>query len=391
MMEDAAMEGNVVEGALARELAAGAGALLERVDVLAGRVLEVAGREPGVFPALSPDLMAAAIAVARSDLEHELRCLADGATLPVDCPDEVRATARRTVALGAPLAIPLQCYRAGHRVLWEAWRERGPDVAGRHRGLILDAGDAFFFDYADRCCALLTVAHAEERAAARDGLARRRLSLVRRVLAAGAAPTHVGDYPLAGDHVAFVASGPEAAATVRAVVSASGLAALVLALEDETVWGWVHGPARIVARLIAEPSREAAVGVGESGNGPEGFARSHRQAQQALRVARAHARSVAGYADIALDALCTADPALSRDFADHVLGPMRDAPTLRRTLQAWLAEGQRTPPAAARLGISARTVTNHLRAIEQRLGVTDLGKRATALDVALRAEADDVP
>jgi hypothetical protein len=349
-------------------------ALLEQADALAARMFEVLAREPAVIPALTPELAAAGKAVARADLAHELRCLADGATLPQTCPEEIRATARRTVALGAPLTFPLQCYRAGHRVLWDAWRE----IA---RGPALEIGGAFFFDYADRCCALLVREHANELEAQRSGVAQRRLALVRRVLAGAVAPTHVGDYPLGGKHQALVCSGPEAHAAARSIALASGRPALLLELDEETTWLWLAGETRPPAA-----AREATIGVGVAESGADGFARSHRQAQQALRIALARNTRLAAYPDVALDVVCSAEPTVAADFAAHVLAPLDDAPVLQHTLAAWLEHGMSASAAASHLGVTQRTVNNRLRSAEARLGgrVRD---RATTLETALRARS----
>src|SRR4051794_18439489 len=92
------------------EVLRAASALLDDVDALADELFAVLEREPGLVPLadVPPDLRAAGTAVARRDLQHELRCLASGAHLPQECPEEVRMTARRTAHLGAPLTFPLQ-------------------------------------------------------------------------------------------------------------------------------------------------------------------------------------------------------------------------------------------------------------------------------------------
>jgi hypothetical protein len=366
------------------EVTRAAGALLTRVDALAERMFAVLAREPSMLPTLTPELAAAGAAVARADLAHELRCLADGAHLPAECPEEVRMTARRAVQLGSPLAFPLQCYRAGHRVLWTAWRDEARTVPAKLRDDVLQTGETFFFDYADRCCALVADAYAEELAATRSGLMRRRLAIVRRVLAGDADPAHVGDYALDGEHLALVCTGPEAEAALADVTARAGGAALTITLDEETAWAWLPGPVRAHAVTERLPRREATIGVGAPGAGVEGFARTHRQAQQALRVALAREMPAAAYGDVALEALCTTDTTAAADFTAHTLAPLRDAPALLQTLDAWLAAGMRSAATATALGVSGRTVHNRLRAIEQRTG-RRVQEHATALDVALKA------
>lgn len=372
------------------EVARGAAVLTTRLDDLARRLFDVLSREPAVLAPLAPEFAAAGLAVARADLAHELDALA-ASEMPVSCPPEVTETARRTVALGAPLALPLACYRAGHRVLGEAWREHVSDVDPERREALTQIAETFFFDYADRCCAFLVEAHAEEVTAFGHGIERRHIGLVREVLTGAATPSAIGRYALGGAHVALIATGRGGHELVTRLASQAS-ASLVLALDAATTWAWVRAvPA--AARALAEGAGDTSivVGVGERAPDIEGFARTHRQARAALRVALARGLSVAAFDDVALEALVTADPLAARDFVDRELAPILDAPILLATLAAWLESGLVAARAARRLEVSERTVNNRLRVIEGRLGGAPLRDRATRLDVALTARMHRTP
>jgi hypothetical protein len=370
--------------------ALGARRLLAQVDALAERMFERVLRESApasLLPDLSPDLRAAGIAVARTDLAHELTCMA-GDELPSTCPAEVRETARRTVALGAPLSFPLQCYRVGHRVLWDAWSEWTEPLPTDLRDELRRAASDFFFDYAERCCAFLTAAHADELARARSGLAQRHLELARRILDGTGRPSHIGDYTLDALHLAVVISGPGAATAATHAETVSGRRALRIPLDDETIWLWLDtapptDSRTFATRLGADATRHATVGVGAPGAGIDGFARSHRQAQQALRIALTRAASVLSYDEAALDAVATADQRVAEDFAHHILAPIANDPKLIATLASWIAHQQSAAAAAVSLGVSERTVNNRLRATERKLG-RPLRGSTTAVEIAIR-------
>lgn len=372
---------------LSHDLALGAGTLLGDVDLLAERMFEVLAATPGLLPPMTPDLARIGIAVARADLAHELHCLADGAVVPSGLPHEVEETARRTVALGAPLTFPLQCYRTGHQVLWDAWRAWVATQPSPVQDALLTAGSDFFFAYADWASVALAAAHGRLLASASAGLNARHLEQVRAVLAGAATPTSIGSYHLARSHVAVVLSGDDADAMAVALTAASGRQALRVDLDVDTVWLWLS-----TTRPPAIPPgapEGLRVGVGPATTGQKGFARSHRSAQQALRHALLTGAAAASYDDVALDALCHVDLQQADDFALHALAPLveaRNADVLCGTLAAWTAAGLRAEDAASALCVSTRTVLNRLASAGELLGHHPR-ELATELDIALRISA----
>ena len=368
----------------------GARSLLGRVDALAEQMFERLMRDPNtvrLLPDLTPDLQAAGIAVARIDLAHELKCL-ETDELPATCPAEVIETASRTVALGAPLSFPLQCYRVGHRVLWDAWHEWSEPFAPELRDELRRSAGEFFFEYAERCCSFLTAAHAEELQLARSGIARRHLAQARRILDGSGRPAQIGGYAIETEQLAVVITGIDAASAATHMQAVSGRQSLRIPLDDETIWLWLAATPATDARTFASRIRagappEATIGIGAPGAGFDGFARSHRQAQQALRIALAQSWGVLSYDEAALDAVSTADQDVARDFVDHILSPIADERKLLGTLAAWIAHERNASAAAASLGVSERTVNNRLRTAERKLG-RPLRSSGTAIEIAIR-------
>jgi DNA-binding PucR family transcriptional regulator len=122
----------------------------------------------------------------------------------------------------------------------------------------------------------------------------------------------------------------------------------------------------------------------------DGFARSHREAMQARRVAELTGRpagSVVAYGDVALTALASADLDHACDFVARQLGALAagDDDTLRlsATLRVYLEERSSPRRTAERLGVHANTVTNRIRAAQELLDEPIEG-RVSELLVALR-------
>ncbi|MEV0466042.1 helix-turn-helix domain-containing protein [Nocardia tengchongensis] len=129
--------------------------------------------------------------------------------------------------------------------------------------------------------------------------------------------------------------------------------------------------------------------LGEPGHGLSGFRRGHLEAEHARRVATlagARAEPVTHYREIAVAALCTADPVQARAFVTRVLGPLAapDENTFRLalTLAVYLEENRSRRRAADRLTVHPNTVSYRVQQAEAILGRgTDTG--VLELQVAL--------
>ena len=161
----------------------------------------------------------------------------------------------------------------------------------------------------------------------------------------------------------------------------------------QLIAGWVGGYDDVVPRTLPQIDVEAAPqargAIGSPASGVDGFARSHREAMQARRVAEPAGRrpgSVA-YGDVALTALASADLDHARAFVLRELGPLAadDDDTLRLsgTLSVHLEERSSSRRTAERLGVHPNTVANRIRAAQELLG-EPIEDRVSELLVALR-------
>jgi hypothetical protein len=204
-------------------------------------------------------------------------------------------------------------------------------------------------------------------------------------------------YDLAGRHLALVISRHGDAddapleATARALAGAITTARpLIVRVEVETAWCWM--PAADTREL---PPAHAAVlvGQGRADTGLGGFRRSHREAREALRVARLAGRpagTITGYDEIEVAALCSADPTACRTFITAHLGPLAadndHARRLRATLAAFFDANSNFRATAARLGLHHNTVRYRLNQAEALLGHAP-SERRLQLELALHLAA----
>ena len=113
------MQGQLSAASVTRAFAERAEASVEN---LVDGMFAVLAQDPALAKFLAPELVSIGRAIARRDLLHEIGAIKGGWVLPDQAPLEVIETAQRTADLNAPVTIPLQSYRAGHRLLWTAWR-----------------------------------------------------------------------------------------------------------------------------------------------------------------------------------------------------------------------------------------------------------------------------
>ena len=126
------------------------------------------------------------------------------------------------------------------------------------------------------------------------------------------------------------------------------------------------------------------------GSGVLGFARSHREAFQARRIAQLtqqRAGTVTQYDTVALAALASADVGQAREFVraelGQLLGDDDQSVRLSATLRVYLEENMSPSRASRRLGVHEHTITNRIRAAQELLP-HPIEQRACELQVALR-------
>ncbi|MCP2341847.1 PucR family transcriptional regulator [Actinomadura rupiterrae] len=145
--------------------------------------------------------------------------------------------------------------------------------------------------------------------------------------------------------------------------------------------------ARRVAALADGP-----VGVSEPAASAADLGTALSQAETALSASRRTGSALA-YGELPGQGLLgVLDPELARGFADTLLAPLRDEPSLEASLRAFLAAGGRLEEAARDLDVHRHTLRHRVRRIGDLLGrdLDDPGVRAE-LWVALAVTANDAP
>lgn len=174
---------------------------------------------------------------------------------------------------------------------------------------------------------------------------------------------------------------------VRSHAERSGAtaAALVVPVDDRTVWAWFpvagdhrgpHDGAGPVPGPPATPGIRLALGAAHAGLA--GFRRSHREATEARRIASLAGGDGAGTVDytapgVAIAAQLTCEPTAVDDWVDRVLGdlarPSEQAERLRVTLREFLRRNGSHKATAAALHLHPNTIKYRVAAADRALGV----------------------
>lgn len=200
-------------------------------------------------------------------------------------------------------------------------------------------------------------------------------------------------YNITGHHVALVLnrhrSGDQAPLDSIAQDIAGGLThakPLLVRADIDTVWCWI--PTQ-VAHETPSPQAAVLIGQGRPAADLAGFRRSHREASDALRVARLAgnpAGTVTNFEHVELAALCGTDAAYCRAFIADKLGPLAvetaEARRLRATLKGFFDVNSNYRAAGASLGLHHNTVRYRLEHAEALLG-RPLAENRLHLELAL--------
>lgn len=343
----------------------------------------------------APEFREIALQNARLDIGRELIGLAEGRSLPTECPPEIVVSAELAVNTGYPLWAALQAYRTGHAIQWKAWSDAVERRTNRRedRRLLLEAGSDYMFAYADRASRWVEIAYTRLRDQQLRSSEQRRIQLVRDILAGeDPEPRELG-YELDRWHLGVIASGLEAEAIVRELALKTSADLLSLAADGSNSWMWLGFPTIAAGRgslsTVHAPT-DGGVALGDPAFGVAGFVETHQQAQRAAVIGGVLHRPICSYRDISLEDLASADDARARTFVERELqGLARHgtrAEKLRATLHAYFAAAQTASAAAHLLGVHERTVGNRLRQIETIIGGSVVSRRAE-IETALRLHA----
>lgn len=349
-------------------------------------------------PAIAADPELAA-AVSRSNRAN-LLCWATanvrdpGAPVPPNTGPEPLSIARDLVRRGVN-AFPLDAYRVGEGVAWrrlmEIAFELTSDAAELHDLLqVCSRSISAFVD------ATLTGIAAQidlERDELMRGSHAERRETIALLLDGAPIPRARAEqrlgYALTGHHTAAViwtdrhdgdlARLDRAAETIA---RAGGGRPLSVLASSATRWVWTSGGVDLDA---LDPSVDIRVAVGTTGEGVDGFRRSHFEAITTQQMmARLHSRQqVARFTDVEMVSLITADPDRTAEFVSRVLGDLADAGTeLQDTVRVFVASQCNASRAAARLYTHRNTLLRRLARADELLP-QPLAEHSVSVAVAL--------
>ncbi|HZI77271.1 MAG TPA: helix-turn-helix domain-containing protein [Gemmatimonadales bacterium] len=312
---------------------------------------------------------------------------------PPEIPPVLLVQARLAARSGVGLDTVLRRYCAGHTVLTDLLLEESEglsDADAVEPKRLLRSQTALL----ERLLATVSEEHRREGESRASGAQRHRLEVARRLLEGEPLDPSELAYGLEGTHVALLIHGKAPSDALPGIARELDRRLLGLEPEEGIIWAWLGGrapldPERVRDLLGKRLPGERSCAVGESGEGPSGWRRSHRQAAAALAIALRGKERVVRYADVALLASVAQDELACESLEEMYLAPLRrqrDAGReARRTLRAYFAAKGNVTAAAAQLGVSRNTVRKRVRAIEAGLA-RPLLSRAAEYEMALKLE-----
>ncbi|HEX5414298.1 MAG TPA: helix-turn-helix domain-containing protein, partial [Chloroflexota bacterium] len=171
-----------------------------------------------------------------------------------------------------------------------------------------------------------------------------------------------------------VVIGPDIAERVRMALLEVDALSLLVEREEDIAWLWLgsrrrRDPDSLFSLFLDREESPLTMSVGEPGRGPEGWRLTHRQALASVPAALRSPRARARYRDVAILSSVLQDDLLATSLRHLYLDPLereRDGGLVARTtLRAYLDSRCIVSSTASLLGITRKTVTARLRAIER--------------------------
>lgn len=344
-----------------------------------------ASRPNSEYAVSSRQAVAAALDCALEVLE---RGKPDVAPVPPALLLQARLSARAGVELGAVVSR----YSAGHTLICNAIVAEFAD--GGHSSLrslqrfIGEQGALL-----ERVLAAVTEEYGLE--AARQRLPEHRQTrIVRALLDGGMVGTDELRYEFDAWHLGFVASGPKAKATLKALAKQLDRIPLLVDCGRHSVWGWFGGQHPIDPGLVQRSAldlwpAEGFLAIGEPAHGLSGWRLTHHQARALAPLAERAERKVLRYAGNAALASLFQDDLLLHSLRQLYLDPLQSdrngGRDLRQTLNAYFAAGCSTSSAASALGVTRKTVSTRLKRVEKKIG-RDLSSCSFEMEAALAVD-----
>jgi hypothetical protein len=363
--------------------------LLDQVDSMADRMVEVLLRTEPAYRQLCGNGAVEMRASARANLERGMRTLIGAASGSRTSLGDARDVGRRRAAQGIPLEAVLRAYRLGGQVTWEALLDVSRRSEGAHDTLLLEVAGVIWRTN-DAECAAVAEGYREEqgRIAGVDDETRQ----------------HVLEGLLdgRGGDPAFVRTASELLAVplharlvaVVALVAEDGgpgldaPASALLKRGVRSVWGRRSGAQVGIVALGTMTGHEVMSWLRTAASGPVGVSAivdgaaevdsAYRLAETAARTLPSGAQRVVSIDERLPEALLSNSPEISSRLVGQSLGGLLDLPgderdVLLDTLAAFLVSDGSPTRAADELYCHRNTVMHRLRRIETVTGhkVTD--------------------
>jgi PucR C-terminal helix-turn-helix domain/GGDEF-like domain len=363
-------------------------------DLVETMLVRMRDEAPDFDVASRPELAEGLRASCYGNIRAALQALGGDRQPPRNSPPEAMNEARAAARADVDLEPLLHTYRIGHAVVLERFflLVEQPSLSPAQRSNATLIGSKYLFTYVDRVVSEVSKEYTGERQRILRSSIQRRVQLVRDVLGGASVDSAELGYRLEQEHLAVIATGPVADASLRDLAHRLERRLLTVAMTDDTVWAWLGSTHRfergdrhdLVWTQVTGRTRYA---VGEPAWGITGFRESHEQALAAHRVAVHLPQPVTRYDDVALEAALLSDVRAARHFVERELGPLTSPDprtrVMRDTLRSYLQSGLNAAAAAAALHVSDRTVAYRIHGIEDLLGHSVLA-RSSELAAAVR-------
>jgi hypothetical protein len=347
--------------------------------------------KPADLDSLDPEYLQGLRTTVSAALDYALAVFERGEERAPAPPPALLAQARLAARHRVGLDTVLRRYSAGYVLLSDFLVEEAErsGLRGAFLQRLLRSQTAL-----DRLLAALSEEYAREERERPGTTEQRRTERIERLLAGEPIDTSELAYDFGGHHLAAIACGPGTGNALRELATALDCRLLTACRGDDTLWAWLGArreldPEELKRHASANWPEGATLAIGEPREGLVGWRFSHRQAKAALTVAQRSHEPFVRYADVALLASVLQDDLLTASLREIYLEPLeaeRDGGEVaRETLRAYFEAERNVSSAAAVLGVQRHTVTNRLRAIEERLG-RPFGTWATEIETLLCLE-----
>lgn len=308
-----------------------------------------------------------------------------GAPVPPNTGPEPVSVARELVRRGLDAAT-LDAYRVGEAVAWRRIMEIAFELTSDPTELhqMLDVCSRSISSFVDKTLAFIAAQIDLERDELTRGTHAQRRETIALLLdgapiPAARAESRLG-YALTGLHTAAIIWSDDPTVDLgrldtaaEAFGHAAGARPLSVLASTATRWVWVPGSGSIDLAALNRTAAETPdihIAIGSTGDGVDGFRRSHFDALTTQRMmARLHSpQRVAAFTDVQLVALITTDADRAAAFVQHTLGDLETASAeLRESVRTFVNEQCHASRAAARLFTHRNTLLRRLARADELL------------------------